>query len=234
MMMDMTTETTETAETAETTMTAYRCDDGNAEIEIVAASPGAAAREYVSGGDWGELESSTWIDVYVWGDGEDREDAEKITVTLHPEAPECTGGREHDWCSPLSLVGGIAENPGVWGHGGGVRVHEVCSHCGTHRHTDTWAQRPDTGEQGLESVRYEDADDDTLAWVRRRACAPIRNVWDGAATLDDATDLIAALRLDANCLHAEDDAEVQTSLVQQALDDLGLDDLLALRDRMGR
>jgi hypothetical protein len=62
---------------------------------------------------------------------------------------------DHDWQSPHALVGGLKENPGVRGHGGGVVIHEVCVHCGTLRVTDTWAQNPSTGEEGLESVRYE-------------------------------------------------------------------------------
>jgi len=79
----------------------------------------------------------------------------RATVVLEPEAPECLAGQEHDWQSPHELVAGIKENPGVWGHGGGVIIHEACLRCGCRRTTDTWAQRPDTGQQGLTEVRYE-------------------------------------------------------------------------------
>ena len=56
--------------------------------------------------------------------------------------------------SPHEVVGGLEENPGVWGNGGGVIIHEVCQTCGVHRHTNTWAQNPVNGKQGLESVSY--------------------------------------------------------------------------------
>lgn len=72
---------------------------------------------------------------------------------VEPDEPECSED-EHDWRSPHDVVGGVEENPGVHGHGGGVVIHEVCRHCGCHKITDTWAQRMDTGEQGLTSVTY--------------------------------------------------------------------------------
>lgn len=93
---------------------------------------------------------------------------ECVTVTIEPIEPECAGEHDHDWRSPYSVLGGIKENPGVWGHGGGVILREVCAHCGRYRITDTWAQRKDTGEQGLESVKYEDADEASLAWALER------------------------------------------------------------------
>lgn len=94
-------------------------------------------------------------------------DHDQYTVTREPDECGCSGD-EHDWRSPLSVVGGIAENPGVWGNGGGVIITEVCRHCGCYRVTDTWAQRPDNGMQGLTSVEYRDPDDVSLAWVRER------------------------------------------------------------------
>jgi hypothetical protein len=63
------------------------------------------------------------------------------------------------------LVGGIEENPGVWGHGGGVVINEACVRCGCGRTTDTWAQDPSTGRQGLESVAYEEGAYDVSAWA---------------------------------------------------------------------
>lgn len=106
----------------------------------------------IESGDYGQHESTTWVDAYatcaLTGERID------VTVTMGPDEPECTGAK-HDWQSPIEIVGGIKENPGVWGHGGGVIITECCMHCGCKRTTDTWAQRPDTGEQGLESVTYE-------------------------------------------------------------------------------
>ncbi len=87
------------------------------------------------------------------------------TLKLHPAAPDCAEGHEHDWQSPYEIVGGIRDNPGVWGHGGGVIYREVCAHCGAYKITDTWATRPDNGVQGLTSVCYEPATPDSVAWA---------------------------------------------------------------------
>jgi len=92
------------------------------------------------------------------------EEAE-ATVALEPDEPECGEREGHDWKSPWSVLGGLKENPGAWGHGGGVVVKEVCAHCGRYRVTDTWAQRRDTGVQGLTEVKYEDADETSSEWV---------------------------------------------------------------------
>jgi hypothetical protein len=144
------------------------CTDGNADIEIEAETAEEAAQEYVDGGDWETTGVTWWIDIRCTpldDAGEDIEDdAETITIAVEPEEPECTEA-DHDWCNPLEVVGGIESNPGVWGHGGGVEITEVCRHCGAYRITDTWAQRQDTGEQGLRSTEYRDADSDSLVWV---------------------------------------------------------------------
>lgn len=63
----------------------------------------------------------------------------------HPDEPECSEA-SHKWESPYELVGGIKDNPGVWGKGGGVIVKEVCSHCSLMRVTDTWTTDYSTGE----------------------------------------------------------------------------------------
>ncbi|MCI0636586.1 MAG: hypothetical protein L0206_22100 [Actinobacteria bacterium] len=149
----------------------YRLRDpeGGVEEEIEAFSDKDArrqAREWIRQGYYGEVTSTIWCDVEIT-DLLGRE--ERISVDVDPEEPDCAMGHDHEWCSPIELVGGIADNPGCWGNGGGVLIHEVCCHCGTHRHTDTWAQRPDTGEQGLESVHYEDADDVSAAWAHTHA-----------------------------------------------------------------
>lgn len=151
-------------------------DDGNADVAYEhAESREDAAKEYVEDGDWGDRSSTGWVTVYTWPRyvvGEvavdDDGDRESHTITIKAEEPGCADGHEHDWRSPLCLVGGIAENPGVHGHGGGVVITEVCLHCGCKRVTDTWAQNPDTGEQGLESVEYEAGayDSDELAEAR--------------------------------------------------------------------
>ena len=166
----MTTEEARAMTTTETQIKRYLCDDGNAEIEIEAATAQAAAQAYVDGGDWGEITETTWIDVWAQevDAGEELGDRERYTITVDPDEPACADGAEHDWQSPYEVLGGVKENPGVWGHGGGVRIKEVCASCGVYRETDTWAQRRDTGEQGLQSVEYQEADKASREWVRSR------------------------------------------------------------------
>jgi hypothetical protein len=97
-----------------------------------------------------------WIDVMIRCEATDEEWSG--SVTLDEPEPDCHPGYTHEWIAPHWLVGGIKENPGVWGNGGGVVIHEACRHCGCERVTDTWAQRPDTGEQGLTSVEYREGE----------------------------------------------------------------------------
>jgi hypothetical protein len=138
-------------------------DESSTVVEYPAeASAEDAAQEYVDGGDWSEATTTMWHHVSVWrtvlslDDGkvvEERIETDTHTIAVEPDEPECTAP-EHDWAAPHDVVGGLEENPGVRGHGGGVTIHEVCRHCAEHRHTDTWAQDPSTGEQGLTSVSY--------------------------------------------------------------------------------
>lgn len=142
----------------------YHADDGNAEMEYECDCGKDAAQEYVDGGDWGSSSKTSWIEVRTWrngidGDGEVHAvDKEHHTIAVDPEVPDCLDGHDHRWKAPHSLVGGCKENPGVHGHGGGVTIHEVCTICGCGRVTDTWAQNPSNGEQGLTSVEYRDGE----------------------------------------------------------------------------
>jgi hypothetical protein len=125
--------------------------------EITAESAEEAleiARENVDRSNYSECKGTLWIDVRVSCEETGEDDSD--TVTLDEDAPNCADGETHDWQSPHSLVGGLTENPGVHGHGGGVVIAEVCARCGCKRVTDTWAQNPETGEQGLHSVAYEE------------------------------------------------------------------------------
>ena len=146
----------------------WTCTDGHAAIEIEAETAEEAAQKYVDGGDWEPSAETWWIDIRctpMTNDGEEIDDeAETITVEIEPEEPECSAA-DHDWCSPFEVVGGIESNPGVWGHGGGVKITEVCRHCGAYRVTDTWAQRQDTGEQGFRSTEYHEPDSDSIVWL---------------------------------------------------------------------
>ena len=136
-------------------MTTYELSDGNSRETIEARDLKDARRQaeaWVRAGDWNEPEQTIWINVLIFEDGER---VDSVTVAIDPTEPACSGYEDHDWRAPHALVGGLKENPGVHGHGGGVVIAEVCVRCGCKRTTDTWAQDRSTGEQGLTSVGYE-------------------------------------------------------------------------------
>lgn len=125
--------------------------------EITASSADEALQIAIDNCDranYPDCEGTFFIDVRV--DCEETGERDSTTVPLEPMEPDCADDEAHDWQSPHSLVGGLEENPGVHGNGGGVVITEVCRHCGCKRVTDTWAQNPSNGEQGLESVEYEE------------------------------------------------------------------------------
>ena len=120
-----------------------------------------AARDWAREGDWDTSGGTVHVHVYLscetdedYVSGRGSSEEERVSVAIEQDEPECSSG-DHDWQSPHELVGGIAENPGVWGHGGGVVITECCLRCGCGRKTDTWAQNRTTGEQGLREVTYE-------------------------------------------------------------------------------
>lgn len=129
-------------------------DEVGSETVVTATSVDDAvdqAREWVLGGSYGDVAETFWVRARIEGaDGE----GVSIGVAIEPTVPKCRGGETHDWQSPHEIVGGLKENPGVWGHGGGVIICECCMRCGCQRKTDTWAHDRATGEQGLESVAY--------------------------------------------------------------------------------
>ena len=141
----------------------YEEGQGYGEFVGTKAEAKREARDNCDAGNYGSPEKTVWIDWEIRCEltGED----EAGTVECDPDEPACAEGHEHAWETPYSVLGGLKENPGVWGHGGGVIMKFVCRHCGKYRVVDTWAQRMDTGEQGLNSIRYEDADEESSAWV---------------------------------------------------------------------
>lgn len=167
----------------------WSADDGNCAVEYPEIDDrNTAAQKYVDDGDWGEgpahISVCTWRTAYALGEDDElvemKLDRESQTVSKDEDEPECDAD-EHDWRSPHKLLGGLKENPGVWAHGGGVVIKEVCAHCGRYRVTDTWAQGPG-GEQGLREVKYEDADSESLTWIRQRKA---REICDRLSEYDD-------------------------------------------------
>ena len=140
---------------------------GDRMLEICPSDIGKKLRKNCKNGEW-DNEQTIWVDDWarpidpvtdepVAGERVD------VTTTIEVDEPDCEKS-EHDWQSP-EMLGGCEENPGVHGHGGGVIITEVCGHCGKYKSTDTWAQNPSTGEQGLTSVEYAEADDRSEQWL---------------------------------------------------------------------
>jgi hypothetical protein len=151
----MDTTTTKDVKDMDTRTYSLRDSEGS-ETEIEAESMSHAkvlAREWVEDGDWNCVDKTFWVTVEISDEGE--EESCSITVAIDPPEPDCLRDCEHDWQSPYEIVGGIESNPGVWGNGGGVIVHEVCMYCHMLKRTDTWAQDPSTGRQGLTSIKYD-------------------------------------------------------------------------------
>jgi hypothetical protein len=118
--------------------------DGSTEIEAESFEDAREqAEDWINGGwDHSEDEGNTYIDVQL-----KREDGEEDSFTVILEQAEPTCGRsddgEHSWYEK-----------GTWARGGGTVSVEQCEYCDMKRTTDTWATRPDTGEQGFTEVRY--------------------------------------------------------------------------------
>jgi hypothetical protein len=110
------------------------------------------AEEMLRNGDYNEVTETFWPSASVEGEDGDRH---SVSIAVDPDEPSCEEGSDHDWKSPYRLVGGIKENPGVWGNGGGVITNEVCMHCGCGKTTNTWATDRSNGTQGHTSVSYE-------------------------------------------------------------------------------
>lgn len=153
------------------------CSDGGEHAEYDVDARQVAAARYVNDGEHSDPVSTVWHTVTVWPRYyvyayvvDDVDDSSTHRVAVDPKEPPCSN-LLHNWQAEYAVVGGVKENPGVWGHGGGVRINEVCASCGLLRVTDTWAQNPDTGEQGLQSVEYhKEGHQYWDAWKRWRAC----------------------------------------------------------------
>src|SRR4051794_12299251 len=114
-----------------------------------------AARNWAAEGSRPESSTAWAHAILVATEDDGKQNTYGITATIDPKEPECLDGEDHDWQSPIRLVGGIEANPGVFGHGGGVIISQVCMRCGCGKLTDTWARDPGTRRQGLTSVTYE-------------------------------------------------------------------------------
>lgn len=194
-------------------------EDGTTFATVEAESAEAALEQldppdrddYTSGGgDDEEPRGNVYVEWHAVN-RDDPDDHASREYTLEQPEPECTHADGHDWQSPIELVGGVAENPGVHGHGGGVIITECCMHCGCRRVTDTWAQRRDTGEQGLREVTYTPGHyADELAVLRlERASRALR---DAGYDVSDETDERLILAVSDNGGIEGDDPEAAAAL----------------------
>lgn len=145
----------------------YQATCDGEEIEFTARSYIAAlekAEKWILGGDYAPREHTYWVEYGIRESGESVWEWSEIAID--PPEPKCTKKR-HKWLAPVSVVGGLKENPGVYGHGGGVNITTCCKFCGMFRIVDTWAQNPVTGKQGLDSTSYRDATDRSLDWISK-------------------------------------------------------------------
>lgn len=139
-------------------MKTWHCHDGcGGEIECFGTTAREAAQEYVDECDWPPDLETWWCNVYVRHVDEDGEDDyyDRVKIAVDPEEPPCLNDEDHDWQSPVEIVGGIRDNPGCYAHGGGVTHSYVCMRCGCGRTTNSWAQDMQDGTQGLDSIKYE-------------------------------------------------------------------------------
>lgn len=98
-----------------------------------------------------DVEETIYVDgwaVPIRRGEEDFDNPVCATARIDPPAPKCVKGRGevHEW-----------EQTDVRGSGGGVLINEICKACGAAKYTDTWGQRLDTGEQGVEIISYREA-----------------------------------------------------------------------------
>lgn len=234
-------------------------DEGDFAIEYPAAkSAREAANLYVDGGEWGDHDTTIWVDVSAWRNGLRRAECsyctepatahdcggspacadhadpdldegceaealvvaaqterETHTIAVDPAEPDCVAGEAHDWAAPHDIVGGIAENPGVWGNGGGIVMRLACLRCGCGSTVDTWAQDPQTGEQGLTSTSY--AEGHYVDELRERRDRMVRRAM---ADLYDLHNDGADWRVDVTLYDADDDEE-SAAVIDEIRDAVG-------------
>lgn len=136
----------------------YRTDDHVEEFEAADADEALEfAQEMMEECDYEDYTGPVYAYIYE-GDNE----IGRVEHVVQQQEPACREG-EHDWRAPHSVVGGLKDNPGVFGKGGGVVYTEVCAHCGTYRVTDTWCTNGTA--YPYESVTFRDADEYSTDWI---------------------------------------------------------------------
>ena len=89
------------------------------------AGPEQIAAEWFASGTCDQEDRTTWVRVEVFEIDETADTTglrASRTFAVDPPAPECVEPA-HDWRSPPSVVGGVPESPGTYGHGGWRHHH---------------------------------------------------------------------------------------------------------------
>ena len=118
-----------------------------------------------------ESRKTTFLDTELVAKNERGEtiEEEKIEVRFDPPLP-CEGDASRGkcrWDNPHELLGGLEENPGVRGHGGGAAIMEVCRTCGSYRETLTHDQDTGSSDEWEKTTRYLPPDGRSLEWSSR-------------------------------------------------------------------
>lgn len=137
-------------------------DEGYSEvIEAVDIEDAKAkARASWQAGSWDEQCVCSVHIAEIDDDGKDLGPNTSIDVICgdEPEPPDCCHEDGHDWQTPVEIVGGIKENPGVWSLGGTtMRYRAVCSHCGMYRVETCYGVQRNPGQP--DKIEYLDADE---------------------------------------------------------------------------
>jgi len=123
--------------------------DGETEEVLRRSELSEYMRDWVRSGDWNNESKTAFVKCTAECELTGEEVCE--TIAAEPDEPECIVD-DHDWQSP-AFLGGLKENPGVFGVDGGVDVDECCMHCGCRRTTET---RPSDDGPRRTYVEYEE------------------------------------------------------------------------------
>jgi len=176
-----------------------RDDNGSWAITSTPSTLDDDIEESVRDGDWGD-DTGSW----VWtgrSSCEATSEEDSHRVAFEAEEASCDHDDGHDWRSPHAVLGGLSENPGVWGGpNGGTTSREVCGHCGLYRTYQSHATNRSDGTT-YAATDYEPADEASLEWVAARRSAALRKtIVDACRAVEAAptNDHLPRL-LDARC-----------------------------------
>ena len=115
---------------------------------VTAPSPREAAEEYAEYyyrtlADYSGRTVLACVGVHPAGQQGDNDD-QSFVIPVHPTPPECNERSGHQW-----------KEKGVWGHGGGIIISDVCAVCSVARTQNTGATNPTDGSQGHVTVAYD-------------------------------------------------------------------------------